>query len=241
MRRTPVSSATGEQLRAGGCFRTPPRRARRAANGRRCVTQGPVRRFIGHGYPRPASPLVAGTRRLRAVVRPRTRLGHDGDVAGAPADGAALRRAGTAGRSWSRGAEPGRPDRSGGGGRAADAAAGGRGQRRRGARSARLAGVGRNRSRPVRRRYRRAHRRPGAAGPAGELAGGRGLAAAPGPCREAERSLPALGGFGSSGGDAPDLVRLVDAAATECHRVRLAHARNHLWAHQPTGQPLAFS
>ncbi|MFD9746922.1 SCO3374 family protein [[Kitasatospora] papulosa] len=63
----------------------------------------------------------------------------------------------------------------------------------------------------------------------------------PGPCREAERSLPALGGFGSSGGDAPDLVRLVDAAATECHRVRLAHARNHLWAHQPTGQPLAFS
>ncbi|MFE0696326.1 SCO3374 family protein [Streptomyces sp. NPDC058869] len=58
-------------------------------------------------------------------------------------------------------------------------------------------------------------------------------------------ALPALAGFGSSGGDAPDLVRLVDAAATECHRVRLSHARTDV----PTGvltrggagQPLAFS
>ncbi|MDX2920069.1 MULTISPECIES: SCO3374 family protein [Streptomyces] len=62
---------------------------------------------------------------------------------------------------------------------------------------------------------------------------------APGP------ALPALAGFGSSGGGAPDLVRLVDAAATECHRVRLSHARSGV----PTGvltrgsadQPLAFS
>ncbi|WP_405663938.1 SCO3374 family protein [Streptomyces sp. NBC_01166] len=63
----------------------------------------------------------------------------------------------------------------------------------------------------------------------------------PGSRQEVERSLPALGGLGSSGGDAPDLVRLVDAAATECHRARLAHARTHLWTHRPTGQPFAFS
>ncbi|CAM5513277.1 SCO3374 family protein [Streptomyces atroolivaceus] len=63
----------------------------------------------------------------------------------------------------------------------------------------------------------------------------------PGSRQETEPSLPALGGLGSSGGDAPDLVRLVDAAATECHRARIAHARTHLWTHRPTGQPLAFS
>lgn len=67
----------------------------------------------------------------------------------------------------------------------------------------------------------------------------------PEPGRAPEPALPALAGFGSSGGDAPDLVRLVDAAATECHRVRLSHARSGV----PTGvltrgsadQPLAFS
>ncbi|MGW0782391.1 SCO3374 family protein [Streptomyces sp. NPDC002913] len=63
----------------------------------------------------------------------------------------------------------------------------------------------------------------------------------PGTRQEVELSLPALGGLGSRGGDAPDLVRLVDAAATECHRARLTHARTRLWAHRPTGQPLAFS
>ncbi|MFF5900401.1 SCO3374 family protein [Streptomyces argenteolus] len=63
----------------------------------------------------------------------------------------------------------------------------------------------------------------------------------PGTRQEVELSLPALGGLGSRGGDAPDLVRLVDAAATECHRVRLTHARTRLRAHRPTGQPLAFS
>ncbi|MGW0790382.1 SCO3374 family protein [Streptomyces sp. NPDC002911] len=63
----------------------------------------------------------------------------------------------------------------------------------------------------------------------------------PGSRQEVEPSLPALGGLGSRGGDAPDLVRLVDAAATECHRARLAHARTYLWTHRPTGQPLAFS
>ncbi|MER5554242.1 SCO3374 family protein [Streptomyces sp. NPDC002793] len=63
----------------------------------------------------------------------------------------------------------------------------------------------------------------------------------PGSRQEVEPSLPALGGLGSRGGDAPDLVRLVDAVATECHRARLAQARTHLWTHRPTGQPLAFS
>ncbi|MFF9688875.1 SCO3374 family protein [Streptomyces sp. NPDC014623] len=63
----------------------------------------------------------------------------------------------------------------------------------------------------------------------------------PGSRQEVEPSLPALGGLGSSGGGAPDLVRLVDAAANECHRARIAHARTHLWPHRPTGQPLAFS
>lgn len=58
---------------------------------------------------------------------------------------------------------------------------------------------------------------------------------APGP------ALPALAGFGSSGGDAPDLVRLVDAAATECHRVRLSRARAGLRRNSPADQPLAFS
>ncbi|MFD4032869.1 SCO3374 family protein [Streptomyces sp. NPDC058637] len=63
----------------------------------------------------------------------------------------------------------------------------------------------------------------------------------PEPHQEVELSLPALAGLGSRGGDTPDLVRLVDAAATECHRARLAHARTHLLAARPTGQPLAFS
>lgn len=54
-------------------------------------------------------------------------------------------------------------------------------------------------------------------------------------------ALPALAGFGSSGGGAPDLVRLVDAAATECHRVRLSRARAGLRKGSPADQPLAFS
>ncbi|MEW2066430.1 SCO3374 family protein [Streptomyces sp. NPDC007346] len=54
-------------------------------------------------------------------------------------------------------------------------------------------------------------------------------------------ALPALTGFGSNGGDAPDLVRLVDAAATECHRVRLSRARAGLRNGSPADQPLAFS
>lgn len=63
----------------------------------------------------------------------------------------------------------------------------------------------------------------------------------PEPRQDVEATLPALTGFGSRGGDAPDLVRLVDAAATECHRARLKHARTQLPTDRPTVQPLAFS
>ncbi|MYR38619.1 hypothetical protein GTX14_22780 [Streptomyces sp. SID4944] len=73
------------------------------------------------------------------------------------------------------------------------------------------------------------------------LAGGRSVAAAPEPRLAPGPALPALAGFGSSGGDAPDLVRLVDAAATECHRVRLSHARGGLRNGSTSDQPLAFS
>ncbi|WP_103508136.1 SCO3374 family protein [Streptomyces sp. SM13] len=63
----------------------------------------------------------------------------------------------------------------------------------------------------------------------------------PEPRHAPEPGLPALMGFGSSGGDAPDLVRLVDAAATECHRVRLSHARSGALTRGGADQPLAFS
>ncbi|MCF3965081.1 hypothetical protein, partial [Streptomyces fuscigenes] len=48
-------------------------------------------------------------------------------------------------------------------------------------------------------------------------------------------------GTGGSGGDAPDLVRLVDAAAAECHRVRLAPQLARGIAGGANRQPLAFS
>ncbi|MEJ8649751.1 SCO3374 family protein [Streptomyces sp. MS1.AVA.3] len=60
---------------------------------------------------------------------------------------------------------------------------------------------------------------------------------------EAENSLPTTGfgaGFGDVGG-APDLVRLVSAAATECHRARLSRARNSQSDRARGDQPLAFS
>ncbi|MGW5651222.1 SCO3374 family protein [Streptomyces humi] len=45
----------------------------------------------------------------------------------------------------------------------------------------------------------------------------------PEPGREVEISLPTLSAVGGGGG-APDLVRLVDTVATECHRIRLRRA-----------------
>ncbi|MBO1333882.1 SCO3374 family protein [Streptomyces sp. VRA16 Mangrove soil] len=66
----------------------------------------------------------------------------------------------------------------------------------------------------------------------------------PEPGREVEPVLPALTSLSAvstwsvvgGGGGAPDLVRLVDTAATHCHRARLRRAQ-----HTPTRQPLAFS
>ncbi|MDI3388900.1 SCO3374 family protein [Streptomyces sp. B-S-A8] len=56
----------------------------------------------------------------------------------------------------------------------------------------------------------------------------------PGPGRGVEPALPTLSALtGPRGhGAAPDLVRLVDTAATQCHRLRLLRA---------SAQPLAFS
>ncbi|AXG78513.1 SCO3374 family protein [Streptomyces paludis] len=62
----------------------------------------------------------------------------------------------------------------------------------------------------------------------------------PVPGRERESALPAFVPFGQrggSGGGAPDLVRLVGAAALECHRARLLR-RN---TFRTNTQPLAFS
>ncbi|MFK4691393.1 SCO3374 family protein [Streptomyces pristinaespiralis] len=59
----------------------------------------------------------------------------------------------------------------------------------------------------------------------------------PAPGREAQ--LPALAGLGGSG-DAPDLVRLVETAATECHRARLTRTAP-ANTRRATSQPLAFS
>ncbi len=56
-----------------------------------------------------------------------------------------------------------------------------------------------------------------------------------------EPALPALSGFGGRGGDTPDLVRLVDAVATECHRARLTRARTRPACDESAAQPLAFS
>ncbi|MEV6796093.1 SCO3374 family protein [Streptomyces sp. NPDC051320] len=65
----------------------------------------------------------------------------------------------------------------------------------------------------------------------------------PEPGREVEPDLPVFSGVGQHGG-APDLVRLVDAAATECHRarmVRMAAAFRGAPPGRQRNQPLAFS
>ncbi|MFE7542734.1 SCO3374 family protein [Streptomyces platensis] len=65
----------------------------------------------------------------------------------------------------------------------------------------------------------------------------------PRPGYEAENSLPTTG-FGAGNGDdrgVPDLVRLVSAAATECHRARLMRAGNAQSDRAYGDQALAFS
>ncbi|MBT2394277.1 hypothetical protein J7E87_33960 [Streptomyces sp. ISL-1] len=63
----------------------------------------------------------------------------------------------------------------------------------------------------------------------------------PVPGREVEPTLPALVPFGRSAaagdGISPDLVRLVDTVATECHRARLLRTNTP----RANTQPLAFS
>ncbi|MEV8456512.1 SCO3374 family protein [Streptomyces sp. NPDC052095] len=79
--------------------------------------------------------------------------------------------------------------------------------------------------------------------PPGRTAGTPGAATwlrPPGPRHEGGTALPALTGLGNGDGAAPDLVRLVDAVATECHRARLTHTRTGSSATVPTTQPLAF-
>jgi hypothetical protein len=77
-------------------------------------------------------------------------------------------------------------------------------------------------------------------GHAGALGAGKAVwVRPPEPGCEVEPTLPVTG-LGGDGG-APDLVRLVSAAATECHRARLLRAGG-ARRNQPTGdQPLAFS
>ncbi len=54
----------------------------------------------------------------------------------------------------------------------------------------------------------------------------------PGTDCEVEPALPTLSALGGGGGGAPDLVRLVNTMATQCHRIRLRQA---------AAQALAFS
>ncbi|GFH39203.1 hypothetical protein SCWH03_54680 [Streptomyces pacificus] len=98
---------------------------------------------------------------------------------------------------------------------------------------------------------------PGHAVPAGATPGAAVWLRPPKPGREVEPSPPALGAPGRAGawsgprpapgsgtgvgggGGAPDLVRLVDAAANACHRARLARAG--AAGPHTRAQPLAFS
>lgn len=95
---------------------------------------------------------------------------------------------------------------------------------------------------------------PGAAGHGAvwplspESAGSQGAAVwlrPPGPGREVEASLPTLSATGARG-DAPDLVRLVNTVATQCHRIRLLRTCDRppagvREAGRADGQPLACS
>ncbi|MFF3394690.1 SCO3374 family protein [Streptomyces sp. NPDC002669] len=80
--------------------------------------------------------------------------------------------------------------------------------------------------------------------PPGRAAGRPGAAVwlrPPGLRHEEGAGLPTLTGLGSRGGSAPDLVRLVDSVATECHRARLMRARTGRSTGGSPVQPLAFS
>ncbi|MGW7824226.1 SCO3374 family protein [Streptomyces puniciscabiei] len=78
------------------------------------------------------------------------------------------------------------------------------------------------------------------AGWAGSVQGAAVWLRPPGPGGEAEASLPAMPAMGRAKG-APDLVRLLDTVAAECHRVRLRLPRTGAPAACRRDQPLAFS
>ncbi|AKJ11668.1 proline-rich protein [Streptomyces incarnatus] len=78
------------------------------------------------------------------------------------------------------------------------------------------------------------------AGWAGSMQGAAVWLRPPGPGGEAEASLPAMPAMGRAKG-APDLVRLLDTVAAQCHRVRLRRPRAGLPAACRRDQPLAFS
>ncbi|MEU5094409.1 SCO3374 family protein [Streptomyces sp. NPDC020996] len=77
----------------------------------------------------------------------------------------------------------------------------------------------------------RAGARPPSPGAPGTVQGAAVWLRPPGPGCEVEASLPTLSAMGGREG-APDLVRLVNTVATQCHRIRLRRAR---------AQALAFS
>ncbi|MFJ8000269.1 SCO3374 family protein [Streptomyces sp. NPDC096310] len=105
-------------------------------------------------------------------------------------------------------------------------------------------GAGGRMAAPVRNAVRDAVRSAAPPRPAGGAAQGAAVwLRPPEPGREVEPTLPVLtlsgrgDGNGGRGGGAPDLVRLVDAAATECHRARLLRGNTF----RTNTQPLAFS
>ncbi|WP_328537416.1 SCO3374 family protein [Streptomyces sp. NBC_00344] len=90
-----------------------------------------------------------------------------------------------------------------------------------------------------------AHGRITAPAPPGPLLtqGAAGWLRPPEPGHEVEPALPVFSGVGKAGG-APDLVRLLDVAATECHRARMARIAAAFQGAPPgnqRNQPLAFS
>lgn len=185
-------------------------------------------RNTGTTYRGPAlrRPGRARRGRIRGPAAPGTRQGARGRARAADV---------AAGGRGQRGGAAGRPAVAGVGRPAAGHHGDRRGRDDRGAPAARTAGGGstgpgrgRTRTKPVGTGRQEAGR---------ACAGGRRVAAAPGAGCEVEASLPTVSALsalptpGATGG-APNLVRLVDTVATECHRVRLRRAG---------AQPLAFS
>lgn len=211
MRRAPVPSATGEHPCAAQDARTPPFQPPYAIAIAHCVTPRTLGSCSWHGSHSlrnrsgSAPPSTAHPGRSRAaVVRGRTRLGRRAGrrrLAGAAADGTALRRTAAArpGRLRSAAATRGRAeDRSGRAGGGHDAAPGGRRHRGRTARSPGLAAVGSAAARSDRRR----HRRPDSGAAAARLvgpAGSRRVGAAPEPGCEVEPTLPTSPDSGVNG------------------------------------------